>query len=135
MRRSSNTADVGALEMPPRFVRSSPEEGRGVMIPIGDAGVHGVVNIVRAGAVASSERPLAEELPEASMRLSQAARFGSGTRWKRGWPQFHSMVSTGQCSGRLSTIRYASPVGARASRPSRKRNQTKDSRRGADLDV
>ena len=39
------------------------------------------------------------------MRLSQAAALGSETKWERGWPQFHSMVSSIQCKGSLSMMR------------------------------
>ncbi len=49
--------------------------------------------------------------------------MGKGTKWKRACPQFHSMVSSVQCSGRTSMMRYTSPSGAKASSPARKRSQ------------
>ena len=116
--------------MPPRLGRATPEEGRRVPMPLADAGVHGLLDLVGAGAVAPGERPLAEDLPEALDEVEPGSAFGQGHEveaWRAPVP-FQSMVSTLQCSGRASTIREASPSGAKASSRSSKRSHAAVSR-------
>jgi hypothetical protein len=84
------------------------------LIPIVHASVQGTVHLLRAGADTPGERALAQDLPEALDEVEPGGAFGQGHEVTAWVPQFHNMVSTLQCNGRQSTMRYASPGGKTA---------------------
>ena len=68
--------------------QKKPEEGCGLLIPIADAGAHGVVGFLGAHARAIGEHLLAENLSEAFDEIVLGGALGNGTKWKRGWLRF-----------------------------------------------
>ncbi len=96
MRRSSNTVNRLAREVALGLGRASPQEGRGLLVPIGHPGAQGVVDLFGAGASAPRQRPLAEDLSDALDEVEPGRGLGhpSSSRFTTALP------ATAECKRR-----------------------------------